>query len=183
MKQAEQPSVDAYVQFARSALLEKVSRSSLGAGALSETKPALHDQSDDYRARVVFRAHVEPTVLDQMRVELWVTDNAEVAVGLETWERAAALLGLHNTSHPSRFVTGHEPLRVTFDYIRDLVEVVAGGGAELQARALFGRLNRVHLALTAELSEAMRHLRPAFWPTGGWGLPLGGRMSVRYRPW
>ncbi|MDX1396809.1 MAG: hypothetical protein R3195_20715 [Gemmatimonadota bacterium] len=69
---------------------------------------------------------------DHARVELWVTTDGRMAVGLETRDRVATRLRVRNR-RPG-FATGHEPEEVSKNELIALLDAVAGGELALVAR-------------------------------------------------
>ena len=158
----------------------RLAKSSLGSAALIENLTPEHDKYADYL--LVYEAVIAPPRLDQARIELWVGEEGNLAVGIENQGRIAERLR-KRTGSPVQFIAGHEPLALEMAHVEKLVEVVAGGGLVIPARHAFGRI----LSTTAEVAV------PADAPYGfrayakslriGFDLPIGARAELGYRPW
>ena len=73
--------------------------------AFTEINDPPVDPDDSYY--VVYEVRFEPIDLDKARLEIWLTDSGQVAVGIETRERIARRLMVRTLR--SGFVGGHEP--------------------------------------------------------------------------
>jgi hypothetical protein len=171
------PSPDDQIQ-----LIQECLRAKLGApGAAGHRLVENHDPTNEPYAdyHVVHEIVVEPLSLDQLRIEFWVTDDGAVSVGLERRSRVAKFTGV-KTSRDT-FIAGHEPVFVSPEYVRQLVDLVANGAFEARGRVAFGRLTWVKLHTpsgTVLPPEVARRLHPI--PLL---VPIGRQFRFHYRPW
>lgn len=92
--------------------------------------------SDPYaRYTVAYEAAFEPSSLDRARVEVGLTTDGMIAVGLETKNRIAARLNLKEGKHKV-FAAGHEPTEVTKEGLLALLTAVAEGNIAISATSL-----------------------------------------------
>jgi hypothetical protein len=138
----------------------------------------------DASYRVVYEAAFEPS-LDQARIEIWVTDTGDVAIGFETWRRVASRLAVGSGS--KRFVGGHEPIRLTSAGLMAILDLVASGGVAVSA-TLFPGIGL--LAATPIVAPGTRaKLRasgygPVEWLREGTiSLALDLAQVLRFQPW
>jgi hypothetical protein len=121
---------------------------------------------------------VEPTSLDQLRIEFWVTAVGSVAVGIENRGRFARRVGV-TTSAPSTFLAGHEPAPVSHEYLSQVVALVADGAVVGRGRAMLGKLVSVQLHPLAGRRLALG----SFYSLARTWVPIGRRIDAEYRPW
>lgn len=95
-------------------------------GFLENLEPA-SCRYDDYI--VCYEAIFEPASLDQMRVELWFTDDGFTGIWLESRERIAKRLSIKNRASGSN--AGHEPFLVEEHQLFKLLESVAAGAISI----------------------------------------------------
>lgn len=97
------------------------------------------DKYADYL--VAYEATFEPLSLHQARVELWVTINGSVGVGLERWSRISARLGKKCTR--DRFAAGFEPQYIDEADLLMILDLIAGGNVAIATTfvPLFGLIS------------------------------------------
>jgi len=144
-----------------------------------------NDPQDDYR--IVYEAVLEPASEDRMRIEIWLTDAARIAIGIETKRRLAHRLGLRALR--SDFAAGHEPQSVSQESLRELLGIVANGFIGIRFLKLFGVLVRSH-AVTSEINYSMlanRGYQNLRWiePSTDFGVDQHGLFQgvADYKPW
>ena len=81
--------------------------------------------SDDPDYNVTFEMIMEPDSPDKMRAEFWLTDEGDVSIGLESYQRLATRMNLKPVRQG--FAAGHEPLSISERGLRSLLAVVANG--------------------------------------------------------
>jgi len=116
----------------RQVLFEWFSRKNAATIVFRESVDPANDPDDSYV--VVYEAVFEPTTLDQARVELSVTTDGCVAIGLETRERIAARLGVKNRR--SGFAAGHEPYPLSEQGLFAILDVIAKGKIAIPTKVL-----------------------------------------------
>jgi hypothetical protein len=93
-------------------------------------------ETDPYaRYTVAYEATFEPSSLDRARIEIWLTRDGMIGIGLETRSRIAARLKLKEGKHKV-FATGHEPSEVTEEGLLVLLAAVAAGNIAISATCL-----------------------------------------------
>jgi hypothetical protein len=100
--------------------------------SLKENTDPANDPHDDYK--VVYEAQFNPERISQMKLELMLTDNGRIGVGLETRQRVAGRLNVRN--HRQGFAAGFEPLLLTSDELQLLLSIVSGGELVIRARVI-----------------------------------------------
>lgn len=96
----------------------------------------LNPEKDPYaRYTVAYEATFEPNVLDQTRLEIWITSDGMVAVGIETRQRIAERLGVRGGMRKV-FAAGHEPAEVSEAGLVALLTVVADGKIAISTTCL-----------------------------------------------
>jgi hypothetical protein len=151
-----------------------------------ESFPTTHDSSDDYK--VVYEAIFEPQTLDKAYVEIWVTDEGNIAFGFETRQRIAKRLSVAYRRKRKRFAAGHEPTSLTQDGVLALLGAISDGKLLLSTRTFFGVLDGTQAVMwkndRQDLESAgcdyVRWIGVAREPIVGLGI-LGS--LVRFRPW
>lgn len=130
-------------------------------------------QYDDYQ--VVLEAVFQPDDLDRARLELWLTPDGYVAVGVETRERVALRLGLRpGWRYKRAFADGFEPREVSIEELGQIHKVLSGGGLRISCGSAFGIVTTI---------------RSNLWPNQiGFGSRMTLAMSFRkniisYKPW
>jgi hypothetical protein len=120
--------------------------------SFQESFPSARDPADSYK--VVYEAVFEPRALDKARIEIWLTDEGNVAFGFETRQRLAARLSV---AHWRRgFAAGHEPRPLERGGILAFLEAVSDGKLLLEARKLFGVLDGVRAVMSEGDREALQ---------------------------
>jgi hypothetical protein len=142
-------------------------------------------QSDpDSRFTVTYEAVFEPRSLDQARLELWITEAGEVAIGFETRDRVASRLGVRNRRQG--FAAGHEPREVSERWLREAIEMVALGDIAVAARTipLVGLSKTIALVAPPRLAT-LQGLDPvaAAWLKGATAKVSAITRLVRYERW
>jgi len=93
-------------------------------------------EEDPYsRYTVAYEAVLEPNTLDKARIEIWLTTEGAIAIGLETKNRIADRLGIKGGQYKI-FAAGHEPTDVTKCGLLALLNVVAEGKIAISATCL-----------------------------------------------
>lgn len=136
------------------------------------------DPRDDYL--VVYEAKFEPESLDRARLELWLTDDGYIAVGLETRERIAMRLGTRTLT--KGFASGHEPGPVSQEAVLRLLDYVAAGEIAIRARVGIFGLRRTSAIASPEVGITLAEAGYAF---PGWIRDLRSSSSgaMRFRAW
>lgn len=84
--------------------------------------------------QVVYEAVLKPPALDRVRIELWVTEEGHVGVGLERWSRAARRIGSRYSRR--RFVAGREPVPMTPQQLDAALSLAANGDIVVRVRSI-----------------------------------------------
>jgi hypothetical protein len=95
-----------------------------------------NDRQDDYT--IAYEAVLEPNTEDRARIEIWSTNAARIAIGIETKQRLAHRLGL-KALRPG-FASGHEPQDVSGEQLEMLLGLVAAGLIGIRFFKAFGFL-------------------------------------------
>jgi hypothetical protein len=103
---------------------------------LSQPRIPEQDPADDYQ--VVYVARIEPRTLAELAVELWLTDEGRVALGLDRRRRVAQRLGLKSRS--PAFAGGHEPRTMPESAVAAILEAVAKGKIWINYYGVLGRI-------------------------------------------
>lgn len=116
---------------------EPFTEGGLPAGIRTVERPVLETKNQgDYV--VSYEVIFEPVSIKHMRLEIWLTNRGEVAIGLETQERVAQRIGCRVVRHG--FASGHEPREVTADGLHTLLAAVANGELSIGFSAALGML-------------------------------------------
>lgn len=149
--------------------------------------PSFDAAQDDYK--IVYEASFEPKSLEKGRLELWLSDESGVAVGIEHSSRITRRLKVRAFGFGG-FVTGHEPGPVKIEAAKTLFEMVSRGNFAIKVASVFG-LAFSAKALVAEITynELVRcdtvwkdhsHLQPV----KNLDQKAGPLSSIlRYQPW
>ena len=143
------------------------------------------DPNDDYR--VVYEASFEPNTLEKARLEFWLTDTGDVAVGVETHERISRRLGLKSIC--AGFAAGHEPTTLRTDGLQILFDAVSMGRIFITAQTIFWLVTSTRLVMgEKERATMARSGYQANWvstPEKGSVAPLSSyfRKVLSYHPW
>lgn len=81
------------------------------------------NERNDYLVKKVLKFNSDN--LDQMYVEIWVTDKLSIGVGIENWARILRRVG--KTVNSDRFVIGHEPIPMKLESIIMLLNLISSG--------------------------------------------------------
>lgn len=111
-----------------------------------ESFPSALDSADDYR--VIYEACFEPPTLDKARIEVWLTDEGNIALGFETRQRIAEKLGVANWR--MGFAAGHEPRAISGESVIALLNAVSDGNILLRTRTIFGVLGGIRATMSEE---------------------------------
>lgn len=96
-------------------------------------REVLEPAIDPYaRFTVAYEGIIEPASLTQIRLEIWVTTDGQVAIGVETKARVAERLRVRNQG--TGFAAGHEPSPMSTQVLRELIELSAHGEINIGAR-------------------------------------------------
>jgi hypothetical protein len=149
---------------------------------LHENTPGANDDSDRYTVR--YEASFEPRALDQARVEVWGTDDGQVAIGFELYARVASRVG-GRRRYAKRFVGGHEPCPLGRAGLLAILDAIAGG--ELAVTVLALPWLGVVSARAGAAPEVVASLRAQGYAWGRWIAPIQpdpvvGRV-LRFRGW
>jgi hypothetical protein len=140
------------------------------------------DPQDDYV--VIYEAAFEPRDLDKARVEVWLTTDGQVAVGLETRKRIAKRLGTFSVR--GGFAGGHEPVPIEQAALFRLLDLIAAGEIGIRTR---GSLVGLRKTWAVASTEARRSLAAAGYGFLDWlrelpSAPTGSSPGILlYRPW
>ena len=141
-----------------------------------DTNPAA-DPDGSYQLDYV--ATFDPPSLRQVRVEVWVTDEGEIAVGLERFGRVADRLGVRCSLNDRRaFAAGHEPLAVSDAGLLGLLDLVADGELALSVAC-------VPLAGLLGVAAVLPDGAPGALVSSGYSVNAQFRdmRSLKPRPW
>lgn len=113
---------------------------------------------------VTYEAVFEPESGSAARVEVWLTATEEIAVGIDSCERAARRLAVRHQR--SGFAGGHEPLAVSIGGLLTLLELVAAGNVRIRTSVI----PVIGLVATKAVvsSESLSTLREKQYPTEHW---------------
>lgn len=136
------------------------------------------DPLEDYV--VVYEARFEPQSLDRARVELWLTNDGYIALGLERRERVAKRLGIRTSR--KGFAAGHEPVSVTQQAVLRLLDCVAAGEIAISAWVGVLGLRKTGAVASPEVCGALAEAGYEYlqWIHEVSDSPLGG---VRFHAW
>lgn len=114
--------------------------------------------------QVVYEAHFIPESISQARLELMLTDEGLLGVGLETRERVSHRLEVRN--HEQGFAAGFEPTLISMKEALLLLDVVSSGGVIIQARIipLYG-MGRTKASVISRLEGAAELFRKFYFAT------------------
>jgi hypothetical protein len=135
---------------------------------------------------LVYEAVFEPSSVEMARMEVWLTDDGYVGVGLETRGRIAKRLGRSWTG-PKQFAAGHEPITVSVAELLSLLDAAAEGHLAIIARA--NRLLGVWSTKAVMDRQTYDRLKLTGHRDLRWISPLAehadrfGRKLVTFRPW
>jgi hypothetical protein len=93
------------------------------------------ETADDYR--VIYEVIYEPKSLDKARLELWLSEEGGVAVGVEHTSRVFRRLADRNVGRCG-FIAGHEPGTVKIEAIKSVLDMVARGKLSIEVTSIFG---------------------------------------------
>lgn len=113
---------------------------------------------------VVYEAIFEPVSLYMARLEIWVTQDGQWAIGLETFDRLARRLSVG--CRRSGFAAGHEPIGGAGESLLKLMDVVAGGQIAIETTSppVVGLIGTRAIARDSTLALLREHRYPAL----GW---------------
>jgi hypothetical protein len=124
-----------------------------------------NDPQDDYE--VTYQAVLEPNTDDRARVEVWLTKEARIAIGIETRERLARRLGLRKFR--GGFAAGREPGSVSEGSLRMLLEAAARGLFGIRYFKLFGLLGSTEAVMSQANHSTLARYDPQYFK---WIVPL-----------
>lgn len=93
---------------------------------IENTSPDI-DPNEDYQ--IEYEVRFETNSLSRMCIEIWVTNDGYIAIGIERRERVAKRFDV--SCRKNGFVTGHEPLLVNEHALLVLLDLVATGNMGL----------------------------------------------------
>jgi hypothetical protein len=147
-----------------------------------ETEPK-NDPHDNYF--VVYEACFEPSSPNQMRVEILVTTDGHVSVGIETRNRLANRLGVKNLREG--FVVGHEPTAMTEKSLLAILDLICDGQLSISVNIWpWLGLGGTRPELLPQFQELLKSTGydPNYLRGAGGGLtPFCKKHYVRYQPW
>lgn len=98
----------------------------IGAMIFSEDTDPGVDPDSSYQ--LAYKATFDPPSLEQAQVEVWVTVEGEIAIGIERFGRIADRLGVGCSLNQRQvFAAGHEPLVVSDSGLLGLLDLIADG--------------------------------------------------------
>jgi hypothetical protein len=127
-------------------------RHTLGSVSFTESSSPTNDRFDDYT--VVFEATFLPEEIDQPRLELWLTSNGLVAVGLDTTRRVAERYNVSGGG--DAFAAGHEPRAISDRGIIALLDAVSAGRFFIRIGASLLGLGATSAAMTLGDREQLK---------------------------
>jgi hypothetical protein len=140
--------------------------------------------SDDYR--VLYEAVFEPTSLDQMRAEIWLSDGGTLGVGFELEARLAQRVGRRPPApRPYQpFAWGFEPMPLQFESVLFLLGLASRGEVGLEYPRSWWSLgsNRAIVAPGHRASLRRMGFR-RFRERAGSDILSFGLALLEYRPW
>jgi len=122
---------------------------------LRYSNPPVIDPYADYQ--VAHEFVFEPVSLNHLRVEIWITADGYVAIGLETRERIAARLRVMAWRRTPRYVfaAGHEPRTVGSECLWAFLDAVADGRVAIAARTVFYCLGKTKAVASASILKSL----------------------------
>lgn len=161
----------------RQSLTRWIAEKELGPITFAEDFDPAPDPDGSYQLDYI--ATFEPPSLRQARVEVWVTSEGEIAIGLERFGRIADRLGVRcGLNDRQVFAAGHEPLQVSDAGLLGLLDLVADGKLALSVACapLVGLLS-----VTAVLPDGA----PGNLVSAGYSpmAPWRDRCTFGRRPW
>lgn len=153
-------------------------RRTTGIRLIENTNPK-NDPNDDYA--IAYRISFEPDTLEKARVEVWLTTEGLIAVGLEKRGRIAQRL--HVKNRREGFAAGHEPSYLTQKGLLALLTIIADGNFSISAGSLpIWGLAKTRAVISPEASEALasRDYDAQWWLE----VALAFHPSdLRFKPW
>ena len=111
---------------------------------------------------VAIKARFVPRQPGALRAEVWITDAGKFGIGIESYERIAAMIGARTST--DRFVAGFLPLRSEFAEIAPVLDLVARAELLIDCRVLpalgFSATAKIAAARSRELGTNSWDLRP-----------------------
>lgn len=164
MKIGHQQSTEPIIQVAslQLALRSWLNERGLSSVTFKEGANAQDGQYDDYK--VVYEARFIPESISQAGLDLMLTDEGLLGVGLETRQRVSERLKVRN--HQEGFAAGFEPTRFGMQEALLLLEVVSAGEVIVQARIipLYG-MGRTKASVTSKLEGAAELFKRFYFAT------------------
>ncbi|WP_041577973.1 hypothetical protein [Bdellovibrio bacteriovorus] len=148
---------------------------------LDVVKYPFDSSKEDYT--VAYSLRFVPSSLNQLQLEIWITDMGCVGVGVETWSRVLRRLGRESSA--VRFVVGHEPADIPKEAIFRLIDLISLGKFTLKSIGIeFLKLN----SFNAYLAEReYKSLRESGYRYLAFVKPCkkspAGRKVLEYIPW
>jgi hypothetical protein len=110
---------------------------------------------NDYE--VLYEFSFSPLSLEKASLDVWITTEGGVAIGIERWKRISERARLlSNVDH--RFAGGFEPRKLEVEQLVRICDAVSDGKVEVKAYSIFKRLVScdVRLAANSDLSLVSR---------------------------
>lgn len=130
-------------------------------------REGLDQSNEDYI--LVIEVSFSPHTLDQAQLEISVTHDGYVAIGVETWQRLSGRLGI--LTWKGGWLFGHEPSLVTMEEVEAVYAIASGGDWTIDC----GRVLKLLTSARCPALEAfgLRSL-------SGWALT---HETIAYRGW
>jgi len=136
-----------------------------------------HDKYDDYKVKYELR--FEPKDLDKIRVEIWITDEGAIGIGLETFARLGRRL--NSVSCRRGFVDGHEPRFTSIEDILLFLDNVAENKISIRYARFFNFVLSAQVIFSEKKITAIAKSRQSrFWPKLS---DLSLLPALTYRSW
>jgi hypothetical protein len=120
-----------------------------------------------------------------MRVEIWVTTDGSVSLGIETRDRLAKRLGVKNRREG--FVVGHEPTAMTEKSLLAILDLICDGQLSISVNIWpwlgLGGTRPELLLQFQELLKSTGYDSKKLLGAGSALSPLCKKHYVRYQPW
>jgi hypothetical protein len=149
--------------------------------AITERTNPPYDPNDDYR--IIYEAVFDPTSLHSARLEILLTDDGSVGIGVETYERLAKRLRKKRLR--DGFAAGHEPRQATQAGLAALIDIVSAGRLYFDTRTTLGILTSARMKVLEADGELLKRsgLQWSDWMSTVSGISARFKRLLSFQPW